>query len=417
MMKTVDYSDIVFLDKIREIKATIRNSGFRINHQRAYEVDQKMRKIIDHLFDENSEDTSLVHLYHKLDRNIERSVSGTLLVYYFALYHDNLELLRMFLQEGVALQDENDQFCFPLLDREFTKHFSTDQYMFLVQHCREELLHFYNLAFARVRLTQEMSTYKTLMKELNQLSAALFSTEHPLTDIEKNKAEERLIEISNALEEMNVYRYSEQERDTLCHQFAEIMTEKPFICKTGKKGDYRDECYYGLLIPDVITLFGVDGVLHFNEFQKKAISEAVDTKMLQRLKALFDEYPNYSCKMKLTPELLSVFSDEELMSLKEHDIPLFEKAAAEGIPSDFKSVLAQNPKIRMFPAMIQKDIFQSIPVEDLSQLSEQAMHRISHLVLNSKFYSSDSVYKLQKRSRRVAALDKVYRKIIKPFYS
>ena len=172
-MKKVEYNDIVFLEKLNEIKATIRNSGFRIDYHKAYEVDQELRKVIDSLYDK---DSSLTDLYHKLDLTINKSTMYNLTCYYFAMYQDNLDLLRQLLEKDIGLLDNDDRFCFELLDREFTKYFSREQYLFLVQYCRDELTRFYHKVFSKVSTNSSPPILESLSQSSPVVSSSPIST-------------------------------------------------------------------------------------------------------------------------------------------------------------------------------------------------------------------------------------------------
>ena len=413
-MEKVEYSDIVFLEKIRDVKTTIRNSGFRLDFEKAYHVDRRMRDVIDRLFDEDTDDPSLVELYKKLDKKIDRRVSDTLVFYYFSLYQDNLDLLRRILQEGIEFYDENDHACLELLDQDFIKYFGEEQYIFLLKNCREEMLSFYNHVFSYIPLNKDMDTRKKLIKELNELSEALFSTERPLEESERKKLEARLAEVSSDLKQMITRRYSDEERDDLCRKFAEIMTRDPFICKTGGRNEYNNEEYYhDLLNPDVIKIFGVEGLLRLNGVQKERIADARMVGTLERLKSLFEKYPEYSSKLRLDPDLLRVFTDEELVAMPEEDIPLFEKASLEEIPSRFKRVLASNPSLRHYPELIRKDIFEELTEEEISGLSDGALRRIHNLVIQPRYFDKEAKYHIRRGAKRIAKTDKIFQKVKK----
>ena len=77
-MEKVEYNDIVLLEFLDEIKATIRNSGFRLDYDRCFEVDKEMKKVIDDLHDS---DFDIVKLYQKLDKVVDRRASHTLTYY------------------------------------------------------------------------------------------------------------------------------------------------------------------------------------------------------------------------------------------------------------------------------------------------------------------------------------------------
>lgn len=410
-MEKVEYNDIVFLEKLNEIKATIKNSGFRIDYRKAYDTDLVMRKVIDQLYDPKCEDHRLVELYQKLDRKVNTHISNTLVYYYFALYNENLDLLEKILGTDIGFYDEHDHFCFELLNREFTKYFSEEQYLFLIQNCKRELVGFYNRVFAHSHISPNTEYRKLIMKELKEISQKLYSTEFVLSEAEKEKYKRRLEEISEDLKSHYKYKYTEEERERYCKMFAELMTKDPFVCKTGAEEAFREDYLHALVTPDTLDVFGVDGLMKLNDVEKKLVSDNEFSFIsLGRLKSLFDKYPDYSSRLNLNSSLLNVLSDDELYHLSEDDIPIYEKASQEEIVERLHKVLALNGILRKYPGFIKRDVFDSLTDDEISHLSERAVHKIQNLVINCKFYDSNAKYKLEKSSVRIAKIDRILQK-------
>ena len=411
-MEKVEYSDIVFLDKMNEIKATIKNSGFRIDYHKAYDIDRKMKKVVDELYDPEYSDKYLVRLYDKLDKKIERSKTGTLLLYYFALYQDNMHLLKRMLTEDIGLVDDNDRFNFELLDHEFTKYFTEDQYIYLVQYCKDELLSFYGKVFAHVPVIHNPEYRKKLLKDIRSASLTLFSGDSQLSDEEREKTEEALKMASDELKGFFRYKYSDEERDRYCRNFAEIMTKDPFICKKDKDDPFAEAYYSSLITPETLDEIGTSRLLQLNDVQKQLVSDNSNyCNVLQRLSGILDKYPNYSNPLRLSDSLLSVLADDQLQNFPQEDIPLFEKADSEGIGIRFEHVLRHNPVLRKYPGFIKRDIFESLSDKEMIDLSEEAIRKINHLVVNIKIYNKDAAYRLKRSSQRIAKRDQVLQKV------
>ena len=413
-MEKVEYSDIVFLEKMNEIKTTIHSSGFRIDCRRAYEVDQKMRSVVDSLYDENAKDKSLVDLYKKLDMKVNRRSLYTLIYYYYALYHDNLPLLRRILQEDVEIFDENDQFPFELLDRNFSKYFTEDQYIYLIRYCKEELVSFYHSVFGQHHSKMDPLRRRELAKELRILSEKLFASDKVLPKEEKEAYEERLDEISEEMNSSYVCKYSSEEREQYCKKFASIMTKDPFVCKHDKEDVYRSDYYAHLLSPEVFALFDEDQILQMGDIEKDNLSNYTSSPVaLERIKRIFEKYPDFHTMIRFDPEILRFFSDEELYHLSPEKIPIYEKACSEGVFSRLKHIESQNQAIIKYPHFIHPTIFESLSDEEISHMSERAIGRINHLVANTKFFNPEEEYRIQRKSVWIMRFDKVIQKVKK----
>ena len=412
-MDPVEYNDIVFLEKLNEIKATIHNSGFRIDYRKAYDVDVKMRKIIDQIYDENCEDSSLVDLFHKLDMSINRRTAYTLTYYYFALYNDNLKLLSRLLEEDVELFDAEEHFHFELLDKEFTEYFTEDQFVFLVRYCKEELISFYRKIFTRNHSQMNMAHRRELVKQLNQISERLFSTEEEPSLREKNALKSQLEELAEELKTSYVYKYPLEERKKYCELFSRIMTKAPFICK--KENNPEGEVVYSrLLSPEVLSLYGEEQILQMGDYEKKLASDNESTPgVLDRVKEIFEEYPDYHTNIDLDPEVLRLFTNEELYHMTPEEVTLYEKASKEGILTRFKPLLKQNEAIGKHPAFIHRFSFDQFTDEEISSFSERAINRIGKLIVHTKFFDPDAEYYLKKSTHRVAKVDQIIQKVKK----
>ena len=409
-MKRVEYSDIVFLEKMNEIKATIRNSGFRLDYRKAYDVDLKMRSLIEQLYNPDCKDQSLAQLYEHLDMSIDRKATYTLTYYYFAMYHDNLELLDRMMREDVGLFDDDDRFCFELLDREFTKYFTEDQYLFLVRNCRDELMSFYHQVFMRVPNKKENEERQALMRELNQISAKLYSTEKELSIRGKNEYEKKLEEVSEELKSFYKFKYTDEERRDYCQKFASIMTLNPFVAK--EENNQKD--YHNLLTPAVFDLFSVQEIVNMSDTMKKYISDyASSPTILERLKSLFQKYPDYSSSLKLNYDLLSIFTDDELYHFPQEDIPFYEKASVEGIVTRYHDVEKKNQSLKKYLGFVNRSVFDAFSNEEIERLSDRAVGKISHLVLGARIINEEDRFKLQRSSIRIMKIDQFIQKVKK----
>lgn len=412
-MEKVEYSDIVFLEKLNEIKTTIHNSGFRIDYRKAYDVDRKMRHVIDCLLDPHTGDDSLVRLYKELDMRVNLRHSLTLVYYYFALYQDNLPLLRRMLQEDVGLFDEEENFTFELLDQNFSQYFTEDQYLYLVRYCREELLSFYRNVFSRNHMKGDMFHRRELLKELGRLSEKLFSTEKTISEKEKKLCEDRIEEISDDLKTSYTYRYSPEEMDRYCKKFASIMTKDPFICKRPET-ERDQEIYTELLSPEVFDLYGEDQILQMSDSEKNLVSSHVNNpNALERIKHLFEKYPDFHASIRLEPEVLQLFTDEELYHFPEEKVSLYERALREGVISRVRSVEKSNQAIVKHPGIVNKIVFDTLSDEEISHLSERAVGKISNLVLHTRVMSAEEEYRIQRHSVWIMRFDKVIQKVKK----
>ena len=117
--------------------------------------------------------------------------------------------------------------------------------------------------------------------------------------------------------------------------------------------------------------------------------------------------------IKLSPELLRLFSDEELYHFSSKQVHIYDKATGEGYVSRLKNIESQNEKIVDYPSIIHPSIFETLSDEELSQMSEKAIGKISHLVAHTRFFNPDEEYKLKRKSILIMKMDRVIQKVKK----
>ena len=162
-MEKVEYNDIKFIELMNEIKTTIKNSGFPIDYQKSFEIDKKMKPIVEFIMNKEGE---LPDDFKEIEKGIGNKVR-TLFFYYFALYQDNIDLLKEISRQDLNWDDDSIRDSLFLVDRNISTLFPLKHYLFLANCCKEELFEFYkeiNSTIPNSRANHEAK--KGLLKEL-----------------------------------------------------------------------------------------------------------------------------------------------------------------------------------------------------------------------------------------------------------
>lgn len=381
----VEYSDVVFLEKMNEIKTTIKNSGFLLDSYKAYFVDCHMKSLIDDLYDPEKENSSIRNLYHKLGISIGNRIGNMIVYYYFAFYQDNLELLQKVLESGFEFDLEFPRKNLYLLDSQLSSHFSIDQYLFLIQNCNEEMFRFYEQVMSTISHRDHLDKRRNLLKQLNELNRSLFQSDNHYTDDERRKMLFQLKKVSHELRNFRSYRYSAPERDILFQKFADLITKDVFATKSESETELD---YYSLITPDTIQVFGIDGLLSLTDAQKWILdhSEIRSYEFYERMRSFFEKYPSFSKKIIFNADLLNHFSDEELFLLTDFEIAIYRRASTFCLTSRVKSLVKNGFSFDGREDLIHPDLFKILTNDEILSLSNSGLLNILDVLKHSLDY-------------------------------
>ena len=201
-MEKTEYNDIKFIELMNEIKATIKNSGFPIDYQKSYEIDQQIKPIVDTLY---KKDKELPKDFKEIAEGIGNS-NRALYYYYFALYQDNVELLKV-LSKNDNWDNNSIRDSLFLLDKNLSSIFPLKHYLFLIKYSKDEMYNFYeevNSTIPNNKVNHDKK--KGLLREMNTLYQRLFQ-DKSLSIEDKEIFLQRLKEIAQELKQFRIDLY------------------------------------------------------------------------------------------------------------------------------------------------------------------------------------------------------------------
>ncbi len=167
-MLNKDYAQIYAKMVLNEIKNIVRNNYMKIEGEKAKEVDFKLEETIKELtFEENGNMTNA--LFSNDTKTQNRGVC-TLVLYYAALYNDNVDLLKELLDQEFNFGNHERNLNISVLDRRISSKFARDRddYIKLVKDQGESFNNFYNALFYYDGLENErfyIDKFTSIMKK------------------------------------------------------------------------------------------------------------------------------------------------------------------------------------------------------------------------------------------------------------
>ena len=267
-MKDIGYVDIYAKTLLQEVKSRIRQNRINISGNKEKKIDTKMVEIIKDLCRVNKTNSNFNSTYKLLPTNNEDEsdrVMCTLILYYTALYNDNLDLLNSLLDEGYNFGGKPYELNLFVLVSEFSSEFKRDEYI-------------------------------DLLKEQSKTFRHFFFT----------------------LDENNL----NGEKDII-REFKNIIEKNRNITIREERNGYRDT-FTNLLTKDSIKLFGEDLILKASTKQKQNIisyareisrwDDVNKLRLLNLMKNFNYEDGNF---LFINEDLFNNFSDEEILRIEE----------------------------------------------------------------------------------------------------
>jgi len=301
------------------VHSAIKLSGVEFDSSRCDEIDKEMEDYIKKSVNIITNKDKV-----KFKSTINRKILVPIVVRYYALYNDNLELLECLKNFNFDLDCRIN--LFPL-DRNLSSKFSLKKYV--------ELLNSQEIIFRRF--------YGSLW------------------GLDDNKKKQAL------------------------NTFCELISKKNDIALDKKKdNDDEDKYLTRLLSVKNFEFFGKDFILNSSLSQRKVINSLdfhLKENYMAKVFELIKKYRNYYSNLNLCPEILDCLSIDEIASLSQKDVVLYNNVAKRncGLVSKLHSVLEINPDFSCTFEFTKPEIFKSISAEDMAFLSNDAMIAIEKI--------------------------------------
>lgn len=135
-----DFIDVYVINTLNEIKKEVKNN-IKLNKEREEEIDRKMSLVLKDLINSNFKNLQqdpkgniFYTLLPIVDEKENKKVRLSLVLYYTALYYDNVDLLHELLKEDVRFETDwyiNLQY----LDSTISLKFDKDKYVEMINNC------------------------------------------------------------------------------------------------------------------------------------------------------------------------------------------------------------------------------------------------------------------------------------------
>ncbi len=265
------YMDVYAKTLLNEIKSRIRRNRVKLSGENERETDIKMVEIIKGLCVDNNGKCISKNLSFRSEEDEER-VFCTLMLYYVALYNDNISLLNELLEKGYVFGNKRYDLKLFALDKRISSQFDKKAYF-----------------------------------ELLDNQSFLFRTFYYSLDSSADVTDEESI-----------------------NSFCSILNKDPKVAFSEEKNFKDENTIYALLTKETLAYFGEEVILNATEKQKKDIISSVPLHMLDsaeiiRIINLMRDH-NLSLRLgRLSKEILKEFSDDELIKINGHKEDLLRK--------------------------------------------------------------------------------------------
>jgi hypothetical protein len=133
----VEYKEIYIEDKLCEIRKKLDRRGIKLDDtEKVNQTNEIMRKLLSGIYDEESKKEDILvmlDLISKRYKFIKKGVNNVLILYYFAIYNDTVDLLRNLLKNDYNFIDYYGTINLFPLDKNISSRFSEEKYIELVK--------------------------------------------------------------------------------------------------------------------------------------------------------------------------------------------------------------------------------------------------------------------------------------------
>ncbi len=398
-------------ERLDYIRTTVKCGVKEFDYSKIFKIDLLIKEELDKMYDAKMSNPKTKDKYYVVNSGIssdERKELKKLVLYYYAIYNDNLDLLKKLVDENFKFEDSSGNLHLYALDRNFTKYFNEDELVSILKCSGAECKSFYNKLMNVESKKINYTNRKELLEEYEKLrNKLLFSN---LSNTERIYINNRLEEILPKINIEVFYKYDDSERDKIMSDFVSLMRINPMISK--KKNQYIDEfSYRNLVTPSNLEILGVDTLLNLSDYQKDMINrnyDGRDSYSVIRMKELIDKNPDFYTRLTLNDEILNNLTNDEIINLTPEMEEIFEKAALTHNVSRIKGLVKKEFCLEENMDFIDNDFLEALSDEEIIKISLKARTKIRDILLNKKrilHKANNNRYVLTKKIKGIAARD------------
>ena len=398
-------------ERLDYVRTTVKCGVKEFDYSKIFKIDLLIKEELDKMYDAKMSNPKTKDKYYVVNSGIssdERKELKKLVLYYYAIYNDNLDLLKKLVDEKFKFEDSSGNLHLYALDRNFTKYFNEDELVSILKCSGAECKSFYNKLMNVESKKINYTNRKELLEEYEKLrNKLLFSN---LSNTERIYINNRLEEILPKINIEVFYKYDDSERDKIMSDYVSLMRINPMISK--KKNQYIDEfSYRNLVTPSNLEILGVDTLLNLSDYQKDMINrnyDGRDSYSVIRMKELIDKNPDFYTRLTLNDEILNNLTNDEIINLTPEMEEIFEKAALTHNVSRIKGLVKKEFCLEENMDFIDNDFLEALSDDEIIKISLKARTKIRDILLNKKrilHKANNNRYVLTKKIKGIVARD------------
>lgn len=323
------FKDIYSRDILNEVKKIVVNNSIDINGYKEKEVDEKILTIIDDLCikdaDNEKEDTYNLKTLFGFENDNTRIIN-VLVLYYVALYFDNVDLLKFLIENDFDFNYKtfHNGFNLFVLDNAIPSNFSFKEYYDLLKDNLEVFRNFYNSLKGDYGISNEDAIEEFVRIIKNNPNIAKLNNNSVF-----NVAEDFLNkEVLSRFKEDTIVNLNDQQKSIIDRKFGHsnmYMQEKDIIQDLIENYNYSHNLIYW---QEFLRDFDLKDILNFDNDKVNVIraiysnarlpyevSDEMVSNAVESLKEIYSIKPDYNYRFEaLVYDVLSV---DELLKLSE----------------------------------------------------------------------------------------------------
>ena len=399
------------LDYIRKyIRMSIQDFDYGNSLVADLEIKKELENFYDKLIIKNNNKSKFKvknRGYTPEEYNVLRKLS----IKYYAICNDNLSLWKKLSTEHYLFGNQNVKFF--ALDKNFTKYFSEDELVFLLKHCNSECENFFSKLISVSSKRIDNDSRGLLLDSYYDISDRLLY-DSKLDSRTRKDLEDELSCISKKLNKVNVYKYSDDDRDNLMMMFRQVILQNPGIAKKNDKHDIS-KTFRNLLVPDNFLIFGSEMLLNLSYYQREMVNENYNGKNIIpmiKLRDILLKNSDFYTRLHFTEEILNVFSDQEIIDMTPKLERIFSKADNIGHVGRVRNIVL-GAGVELDDKFVDPDFLNALSDEQIKELSVVAKEKIKKVLLNKRKFITiyGDRYRLIKKIRGIEMFDTVMQSV------
>lgn len=204
------------------------------------------------------------------------------------------------------------------------------------------------------------------------------------------------------------------QREKILKEFSEIVKADPTTLDVGK--DERE--FFNFLTRRNIEYFGKEFLLSLDDKQRKLVNSfyfQTNDSNVSKIKELVIKYPDFKMPVPLYKDVLDLFSVDELGTMSDKDIALYEAADKAKVLLRMKELLEIKPSFDCSKEFIRIEIFNWLTNEEILNLDWKTMEEIGKIkpieINNAYVFPVKKMNSIIGKNERKKKVDEIIEKI------